>query len=436
MRILGIAHLFDYLIVLAVAALSTYLLVYPVRKIAVRIGAVVAPDERRVHRRSTPTLGGVAMFVAFLIAMLVAWNLPGLAVVFHHSSEPAGVVLGAAVIVVVGLIDDLKEISAPAKVAGQVLAATVLYYLGVTMFQFKIPFAGFVLLSPGLIPLVTAIWVVGIANAINLIDGLDGLAAGIVAIASGALFIYGTRLVNLDVLSPHNVGPLLAIIAFGVCIGFLPHNFNPARIFMGDVGSMFLGIMMASGTMVIGGRTPDVTGETYFFFEPLLICFFILGVPILDMVLAIIRRTARRSGVSTPDKDHLHHRLVRLGHGPRRAVLILWAWTAVLSGFVLLPTFDPQGNAYIIPGAAALVVLLITLFRPGQSQKAGMEPISDNLEGANLGINDERGSRGRHDISLGSEEGLADREELAKGLNGRRKHARHFRQRNQLTIGR
>jgi len=430
LRILGVAHLFDYLLVLVVAALSTYLLVYPVRKVAMRIGAVVAPDERRVHRRSTPTLGGVAMFIAFLIAVLVAWNLPGLAVIFHHSSEPVGVVLGAAVIVIVGLIDDLKEISAPAKVAGQVLAATALYYLGVTMFQFKIPFAGFVVLSPGLIPLVTAIWVVGIANAINLIDGLDGLAAGTVAIASGALFIYGTRLVNLDVLSPHNIGPLLAIIAFGTCIGFLPHNFNPARIFMGDVGSMFLGIMMASTTMVIGGRSPDVTGETYFFFEPLLICFFILGVPILDMALAIIRRTARRSGVSTPDKDHLHHRLVRLGHGPRRAVLILWAWTAVLSGFVLLPTFDPQGNAYIIPGAAALVVLLITAFRPGQSQRAGIETTATNLGDTSLGDDDESEDQGDHrSISFGSSE------RLVKSLPGKRRHARHFRQKDQLPTG-
>ncbi|HLG91955.1 MAG TPA: MraY family glycosyltransferase, partial [Acidimicrobiales bacterium] len=172
----------DYLVVLAVAAAGTWLLGFPVRTLALRAGAVVHPDHRRVHDRPIVTAGGAAMFVAFLLAMVTASQLGYFKPVFEGSSEPMGVVFGAAVIFAVGLADDLYELSAPAKSAGMVLAATVLYFLGVTMFQFKVPFAGFIVLSPTLTPLLTAIWVVAMANAINLIDGLDGLAAGIVAI--------------------------------------------------------------------------------------------------------------------------------------------------------------------------------------------------------------------------------------------------------------
>ncbi|MCL4422953.1 MAG: undecaprenyl/decaprenyl-phosphate alpha-N-acetylglucosaminyl 1-phosphate transferase [Actinobacteria bacterium] len=363
-----------YVAVVAVAALLTWLATFPVRHLAIEAGLVVLPSERRVHTTPTPTSGGAAMFLAFLVAMAVASRLGGFRVIFERSSEPLGAVLGAAIIFFVGLLDDLREMSAPAKIAGQVLAAMVLYFLGVTLFQFKIPFAGFMVLSPGLTPLLGALWVVGIANAVNLIDGLDGLAAGIVAIGSGALCVYGLRLESLGVLPPDDIGPLIAALACGVCIGFLPHNFHPARIFMGDSGAQFLGLLMAASTMVIGGRTPDVSGETYFFFAPLFIPFFILGVPILDTAFAIVRRAAKRSGVATADKDHLHHRLLRLGHGHRRSVLILWAWTALLSGFILYPTFDPRGNAFIPFGVAGLGIALYTLFHPGVRQRHSEGP--------------------------------------------------------------
>jgi UDP-GlcNAc:undecaprenyl-phosphate GlcNAc-1-phosphate transferase len=355
----------DYLGVLAVAAVGTFLLTFPARWLALRIGAVVPPDERRVHERPTPTIGGTAMFVAFLAAMAVAGQLPYFRPMFQGSSEPLGVVLAAAVIFAVGFVDDLREVSAPAKVAGQVLAASVLYFLGVTMFSFKIPFAGVVVLSPDVTPLLTALWVVGMANAINLIDGLDGLAAGIVAIAGGAFTLYSVHLVGLGVLGRDNLGPLVAVIACGVCLGFLPHNFHPARVFMGDAGALFLGLLMAASTSVVGGRTADVSGETYFFFAPLFIPFVILGVPILDTAFAIVRRTAKRSVAYAADLDHLHHRLVRLGHGHRRSVLILWGWTAILSGFVLYPTFTDRGNAVLPFAALGLAAALYTLFHPG-----------------------------------------------------------------------
>lgn len=358
--------------VAAVSALGTYLLLFPVRRLATRVGFVVEPDERRVHQRTTPLGGGAAMFVAFLAAMGVASLLPSLRPVFAGSSEPLGLVLGAAVIFAVGMIDDYRDMSAPAKVAGQVLAAMVLVYLGVTMFQFKIPFVGFLVLSPQMTPLLTALWVVVITNAVNLIDGLDGLAAGVVAIAAGALAVYGLRLVDLGVLPSDNVGPLVAVITCGVCLGFLPHNFHVARAFMGDAGALFLGLLMAAATMVIGGRTPEYSGQAYFFFAPLFIPLFILGVPIADMAFAFVRRTARGTSFHTPDKDHLHHRLLRLGHGPRRTVVILWAWTAFLSGFVLYPLFGGGGNGVIPFLVVAAGLALYTLFHP-DLRKAGSE---------------------------------------------------------------
>lgn len=355
-----------YVAAAALSAVVTYLATFPVRRVATRVGFIDAPDERRVHSRPTPLGGGVAMWAAVVVTMAVCWALAPFRQLFSGSSEPLGVVLAATVIFVVGLVDDARPMSAPAKMAGQVLAASVLVLLGVTMFQFKIPLAGFFVLSPSVTPLLTALWVIVITNAVNLIDGLDGLAAGIVAIASAALTIYGVRLVHIGQLPPDNVGPLVAAITCGACLGFLPHNFHPAKVFMGDAGALLLGLLMAAATMVIGGRTPDVvSGQTYFFFAPLFIPVFILGVPIADMAFAFIRRTARREQFHAPDKGHLHHRLLRLGHGHRRTVVILWAWTAALSGFVLYPLFAPSGNAIIPFGALALGLLLYTFFHPG-----------------------------------------------------------------------
>jgi UDP-GlcNAc:undecaprenyl-phosphate GlcNAc-1-phosphate transferase len=366
-----------YAAVAVVAALCTYLVLFPVRALATRVGFVAEPDERRIHARVTPLGGGAAMYLAFLVSMLLASLLHPLQGLFAGSSEPLGLVLGASVIFAVGLIDDYREMSAPAKMAGQVLAAMVLVFMGVTMFQFKIPFIGFLVLSPQVTPLLTALWVVVITNAVNLIDGLDGLAGGVVAIAAGALAIYGLRLVDLGILPADNIGPLIAVIAFGVCLGFLPHNFHPARAFMGDAGALFLGLLMAAATMVIGGRTPEYSGQSYFFFAPLFIPLFILGVPIADMAFAFVRRTARGQSFDTPDKDHLHHRLLRLGHGPRRTVIILWSWTALLSGLVLIPLFGGAGNAVIPFLLLACALALFTLFHPGLRKGAGAEDAGD-----------------------------------------------------------
>ncbi len=369
-----------YLVVLAVAAAATAASAAPAAWLARRVGYVALPSARSVHTRATPYGGGAAMFVGFLVAMMVAAVVPALRSTFARSSEPLGVILAGAAIFAVGLIDDVREMSAPAKVAGQVLAASVLYFLGVTLYWFKVPLAGVIALTPGVVPLITAIWVIAITNAVNLIDGLDGLAAGVVAIGGGALTIYAIRLMQTGVLSPDNIGPLVAAIACGVSLGFLPFNFHPARMFMGDAGALLLGLLMSAATMVIGGRIPPsspTTGLTYFFFLPVFIPFFILGVPLLDMAFAFIRRTARGGNFHTPDKDHIHHRLLRLGHGHRRSVVILWAWTALLSGFILVPLFVHRLNAFIPLGAGVLGIGLYTFFHPQLRRRSDDEPGND-----------------------------------------------------------
>jgi UDP-GlcNAc:undecaprenyl-phosphate GlcNAc-1-phosphate transferase len=357
-----------YAVILGVAALATFVLTYPVRRIAIRAGAISIPGPRSVHDRPTPSLGGAAMFAGFLLAMAVASQLPQFSEMFDDSSEPFGLVLAAGVMFVLGVVDDFREVSPPAKLAGQVLSGSLLSLFGVSILFFRVPFASteYVVLSPDLAPLVTVLTVVVMANAINLIDGLDGLAAGIVAIAGAALFLYADRLFKAGLLEGSNMGPLIAVIAVGVCVGFLPHNFNPARIIMGDAGALFLGLLMATTTITVGGRTADqFSGQTYFFFAPLVIPIVILGVPIVDTAFAFLRRVYRRTPFTAADKDHLHHRLMRLGHGPRRSVAILWLWTALLSGLVLFPTYTNRGNALVPLGVAALALLLFVYFHPG-----------------------------------------------------------------------
>jgi UDP-GlcNAc:undecaprenyl-phosphate GlcNAc-1-phosphate transferase len=366
-----------YLVILVIAAAASYGLNWAWRWFATKHNIIKRPGlrDRDIHTTPVPNASGVAMFGAFLVVMFIAWQMPFFRGVFRDSSEPLGVVLGASIIVGIQFIDDLRDLSPPAKLAGVVLGASVMYMFGLSMFYFRIPFAGFVVLAPDVAPLMTVLWVAGMTQAVNLIDGLDGLAAGVVAIAAAAFTIYAQRLSDGGLLAPENLGPLLAVIACGLCLGYLPHNVHPAKVFMADSGAYLLGVLMAASTLVVGGRIADqFSGQTYFFYAPIFIPLFILGVPILDVAFSIVRRSAKRSGVGGADAEHIHHRLVRLGHGQRRAVFILWAWTALLSGFVLAPTFvtgDRQFLNRVVPFAAAgLGLALYTLFHPGIRDKS------------------------------------------------------------------
>jgi len=357
-----------YLVVGGTAAVVTYLATFLMRWLAPRIGAMAMPGARSVHAEPTPTMGGAAMFLGLLAAMFVGSRVDQFHDMFAGSSEPLGILLAAGVMFAVGAVDDVREVSPPAKIAGQVLSGSLLSMFGVTMLYFRVPFASYeyIVLSPDLASLLTVVGVVILANAMNLIDGLDGLAAGIALIAGAALFLYADRLFKAGLLEGSNIGPLVAIIVVGMAAGFLPHNFNPARIFMGDAGSMLLGLMLAVTTICVGGRTADqFSGQTYFFFAPLLIPILILGVPIADTAFSFVRRLFRRQSFSTADREHLHHRLMRLGHGPRRSVVILWLWTALLSAAALVPTYTNRGNSLVPIAVAALALLLYSYFHPG-----------------------------------------------------------------------
>lgn len=359
----------SYVLVGVAAALVTFLVTPVVKWFARRVGWVYEPNERTVHTVPLPDVGGIALFLGFVVALGVSRLMDSFDTIYARNSEPWGVLVAAAVMFLVGLVDDVRDISAPAKVAGTVLAGWALFDFGVHMFFFRLPFLGVTYLGNDWIPLVTVLWVLGMSQAINLIDGLDGLAAGIVAIAAFSFFLYSQHLSEQRLLLEPNIGPLIAIITVGVCIGFLPHNFNPAKIFMGDSGALFLGLLMAVSTSVVGGREApgaekESAGQAFFFLAPLFIPLFILGVPILDTLWAIIRRARSGRGLATADKGHLHHRLMEMGHGQRRSVLILWGWTALLSAFVLYPVITDSGVSYIPVGAAMLLLALYTVLHP------------------------------------------------------------------------
>jgi UDP-GlcNAc:undecaprenyl-phosphate GlcNAc-1-phosphate transferase len=345
-----------FLVVGAVTALVTLVATPLCRRLALRTGVIVAPDERRVHERPTPLLGGMAMGLGLLAGLVVAAQLEPLADIFHGTSEPLAVLAAAVLMLTVGTVDDIRDVSPPAKTAGIVVCASILVYGGVSLLYFRVPLVGIIALDPNWAYLLSVLWVYGMTNATNWIDGLDGLAAGIMAIAAATYFLYTIRLGDDGTLLPSNIAPLLAIITAGMCAGFLPFNFHPARIFMGDGGALLLGLLMAAATMVVGGRIgsePTGLGQTYFFFAPLFIPLVILGVPVADVVVSIARRLASGKSVTAADKDHIHHRLMRLGHGQRRSVGILWGFTVLLSVLVLYRT---EVVVPVVLGAGGLVL--------------------------------------------------------------------------------
>jgi UDP-GlcNAc:undecaprenyl-phosphate GlcNAc-1-phosphate transferase len=377
----------SYLVIGLIAAAATAGSMPFVIRVAHRQGWMATPDERRMHPVPTPDVGGIGMFIGILAAVVAASLLGDFDQLFQDSTEIIGVLVASAIIFGLGIFDDIRDISPPAKVTGIVVAAVALVWFGVTMFQFRLPFLDVFVLSNDWVPLITVLWLLGMTQAINLIDGLDGLAAGIVAIGAGAFFIYSLELTDGNLLPQPNVGPLVAIIAVGVCLGFLPYNFNPARIFMGDSGALLLGLLMAVATSVVGGRadpdTQSANGQTYFFLAPIFISLLVLAVPIVDVLFAIVRRTASGRSFAQADMGHLHHRLIQLGHGPRRAVVILWGWAALLSTVVLFSALYSTGSALVVLVIVGSALSVFTVLHPRirrhdaqvhESDLAGNEP--------------------------------------------------------------
>jgi UDP-GlcNAc:undecaprenyl-phosphate/decaprenyl-phosphate GlcNAc-1-phosphate transferase len=314
----------EYLLAGLTAAVITFLLVGPVRLLAIKLGAVAWPRGRDVHVTPTPRWGGLAML---------------------------GAVLAGVLLVGVGVLDDRYDLDALTKFAGQTTAAGVLIIFGVQWSTFWIPFGGggdgisgsVLSLGYGQGMLLTVLFTVVLVNAMNFVDGLDGLAAGIGMIGALAVGTFAISLILQYGNDPSYYSPaLIAAVLGGACVGFLPHNFNPARIFMGDSGSMLIGVLLAAATTSASGKIPVVVDSPRYYLAslaPLIVLAAVLFVPVLDLAMAVVRRT--RAGMSpfSPDKMHLHHRLLEIGHSQRRAVLLIYLWAGVLAFGAVALTF-------------------------------------------------------------------------------------------------
>ncbi|MEO6085650.1 MAG: MraY family glycosyltransferase [Umezawaea sp.] len=361
----------EYLLVALTAAVVTFLLVGLVRVFAFKIGAVAYPRQRDVHVKPMPRMGGLAIYGGVLGGMLLAHQLPVLRSAFDFSNDPYAVIVGGGVIVLVGVLDDRFELDSLTKLAGQVTAAGLLVLFGLQWLVFWVPWGdngagtgSLLSLDQNQGALLSVLLAVTMVNAMNFVDGLDGLAAGIGLIAAVATCAFS---IGLLAKNQGDVGAyppaLIAATLAGACLGFLPHNFNPARIFMGDSGSMLIGLMLAAATTSASGKlnytslgAPDLLA----LLSPLLVVAAVLFVPMLDLMMAVVRRTRRGESPFSADKMHLHHRLLEIGHSQRRAVLLIYLWAGVLAfGAVALTLFDVRVVAWCF-GLGLLVALFVS----------------------------------------------------------------------------
>ncbi len=353
-----------YLLCIAAAAVATYLLTPLARAFAIRIGAMAQVRDRDVHTEPTPRMGGLAMWGGLLVGALVASHLPILGEVFRASSEPRAALVGATLMAALGAFDDRFELDALTKLAGQIAAAGVMVLMGVQLSYLQLPGSGLNSLGTDQAVPLTVLLVVLLVNAVNFIDGLDGLAAGVVAIAAGATFVYSYHLESsLHEGISYTPAVLLSALLLGVCLGFLPHNFAPARLFMGDSGSMPLGLVLAAAMTTVTGQVSGEPGGRFdrvSLYVPLLIPLAVLAVPFLDLVLAVVRRTRAGRSPFSPDKQHLHHRLLEIGHGPRRAVLLMYAWAALIGFGAVLLSFA-TGGAFAVAGIVVAFVAIVAV---------------------------------------------------------------------------
>ncbi|MFH8365552.1 MraY family glycosyltransferase [Streptomyces sp. NPDC018031] len=371
----------EYLLTLCVTAAVTYLLTGPVRKFAIAAGAMPEIRARDVHREPTPRLGGIAMFGGLCAGLLVASHLTNLKDVFELSNEPRALLSGAGLIWLLGVLDDKWGVDALIKLGGQMIAAGVMVLQGLTILWIPVPGIGTVSLTPMQGTLLTVALVVITINAVNFVDGLDGLASGMVCIAAAAFFMYAYRIwfgYGLEAAAP---ATLFAAILMGMCLGFLPHNMHPARIFMGDSGSMLIGLVLAAGAISItgqvdpdalkldfGGSEREAVHATVPVYIPLLLPLTVIAVPIADLILAIVRRTWRGQSPFAADRGHLHHRLLEIGHSHSRAVWIMYFWSALIA-FGAVAFSVKSSSMWIVLTIAALsavglVLLLLPRFTP------------------------------------------------------------------------
>jgi UDP-GlcNAc:undecaprenyl-phosphate GlcNAc-1-phosphate transferase len=341
-----------------VAAVVTYIATPLVRRLAFRVHAVSEIRDRDVHAIPTPRMGGLGMYLGLLAAMLLASQLPLLHGVFTNSTAGMGLIVGASLLVLLGIADDIWNLDAVTKLVGQVMAGGIMAWLGVSLIWIPLG-SSIIVLDPVTSILLTVFIVVLSVNAVNFVDGLDGLAAGIVGIGALAFFIYTYLLSVTQGFDRATFPALVSAALVGMTAGFLPHNFFPARLFMGDTGSMLLGLLLASSTITLTGTVnPDAIegSSTLAIFLPILLPIAVILVPVLDLLLAVIRRVSKGRSPFSPDKQHLHHRLLQRGHSQRRAVFLMYSFTALVSFTVVALAFVPL--VWVLAVAIPLALLL------------------------------------------------------------------------------
>ncbi|PID51122.1 MAG: undecaprenyl-phosphate alpha-N-acetylglucosaminyl 1-phosphate transferase [Propionibacteriales bacterium] len=325
----------EYLLVLLLSAGVTYLGAGGCRSLALRTGAVAHVRERDVHARPVPYFGGVAMLIGAIAATVLAGVLPFLGRHPVVGDDARTILIAGAVLCLIGAIDDVIDLPALAKLAGQVLAAGIVVAGGVRLFWIPLP-NSIIAVDPISSVLLTLLFITICVNAINFVDGLDGLAAGVVGIGAAATFAYTYLLAYEQELVRATTASLISISIAGVCLGFLPHNYHRARMFMGDSGSMLLGLMLASTMVSLTGQIDPGAivargGGLLPAYLPIILPAAVLAIPLLDVVLAYLRRTLRGRWWFAADNEHLHHKLLRLGHSHAGSVWLLYGWSAVIS---------------------------------------------------------------------------------------------------------
>ena len=327
------------LLAMGVAAVVSFLSTPMVKSLAYKVGAIDVPkDNRRMHKVPIPRLGGLTIFLAFLLSTLVFADI---------DRQMQGILLGAVMIVVLGVMDDIMALKALPKLIVQIAAAGVAVYYGCRIQFLSNPnvFSDMTYVNLGWLSVpITIIWIVAITNAVNFIDGLDGLAVGVSAISTASLIVIALMVAEVNI-------AIILCALFGACLGFIPYNFNPAKIFMGDGGSLFLGFMLS--TMSILGPVKSAT------IVAVIIPVLVLGVPIFDTAFAIFRRLVNKRPIMEADKGHLHHRLMKLGYGQRRATLMLYGVSGIMG--ISSVTFS-RGLWVETLGLFAIALMLIYIF--------------------------------------------------------------------------
>lgn len=322
-----------------IAFILAYLLMPVIIKVAFRVGAVDQPSARKVHNQPMPRLGGAGIFLAFVLVVVATSSV---------DRTMMGILLGGTAIFLVGVLDDIYRLGPWTKLAAQIAAALIAVYCGVRVDVMTNPFDGVFQLGILSIPL-TLLWIIGITNAVNLIDGLDGLAAGVCAIAAITIGIVAWKGNQVAI-------AYVALVLTGAIIGFLPHNFHPARVFMGDSGSMFLGFVLAC--LSVSGLAKGAT------LISLCIPVIILGIPVFDTLFAIIRRVNNQKPIFGADKDHLHHRLMDMGMSHQMSVVVIYIVSAFLGGAAVVMAYVSSPKALLVL-AAVLILMIIGARRVG-----------------------------------------------------------------------